>query len=65
MTCTGPRSAAAGGTTIPKAELDFVKSGDTPFTYFKMTLADVMVSSITLAGQSGGEPTQAVTLAYD
>jgi type VI secretion system secreted protein Hcp len=57
--------ASCKGTHIPKAVLTVRKAGDKPLEYIKVTLEDVIVSSISTGG-SGGEDrlTENVTLNF-
>lgn len=57
--------AAAKGTHIKEAKLTVRKAGDKPLEYIKITLTDVLVSSLSTGG-SGGEDrlTENVTLNF-
>jgi len=56
--------AAAHGSAIPSAEIDFVSNAPTATLFYKITLNQVFVSGI--ATSSGGDtPTDSVTLFYE
>ena len=57
----------ASGKHIPKAVFTFRKAGDKPQEYLKITLSDVMVSSISLQDhfQGGALAQESVSLAYE
>lgn len=56
---------AASGKQMKSAELDLVKAGETPFTYFAIKFDNVLLSGLTLSGASGSSPTVSGSFAYD
>jgi type VI secretion system secreted protein Hcp len=59
------QSACAKGTHIPEAKLTVRKAGDKPLEYIKITMSDVIITSVQMGG-SGGEDrlTENVTLNF-
>jgi type VI secretion system secreted protein Hcp len=56
----------ANGQHIPEAVITLAKSGaDKPIDYLRITLTDVIVSSVASSGAAGGDaPTESISLNY-
>lgn len=52
------------GRNIADAHVDFVTTGDKPFTYFKMDFTDVHIKSLDLAGKTGADTIISGDFAY-
>lgn len=57
--------SAAQGEHLQQAVLTVRNSGATPFEFYRITLTDVIISSVQTSGSSGGErPTESISLNF-
>ena len=57
-------AALVGGKPIATGILDLVKAGADPQKLFEYTFSDILLSSITFSGSSGGNPVESLTFDY-
>ena len=56
--------SSLNGNTIPSGIIAIRKAGQQSLEYFKMTLTNVLVSSLQMSGNHSGTPTETVTLNF-
>ena len=58
-------SYCAQGRHVPQAVLTFRNSGANPFEFYKITLTDVVITSVQTSGSAGGDkPTESISLNF-
>jgi type VI secretion system secreted protein Hcp len=58
--------ACASGKHVPKAILTIRKAGDKPLEYLKITMEDLLISSVQSSGSGGGEiPMESLSLNFN